>query len=144
MHMKFFSYSQQMKNVCFWYLMFLFAFSHTFLYWILKANISCVLNDHSLMPHIVSCPLYSVFITLLHNNWSIASCFCLFTCVVQAVEGIQELVIVYAGGKWSCEDGKIHMLHKILYDYINVFSEYYISLLSLFVKKYKYFVLLHV
>lgn len=66
-----------------------------------------------------------------------ASCFCLFTCVVQAVEGIQELVIMYVGGKWSCEDERLHVLYKGLYDYINVFNEYYISLLSLFVKKYK-------
>lgn len=63
--------------------------------------------------------------------------------MVQAIEGIQELVIVYAVGKWNCEAGKINVLSKGLYDYINVFNECYISLLSLFVKKYKYFVLLH-
>ena len=51
------------------------------------------------------------------------------------MEGIQELVIVYVGGKWSCEFGKINVLSKGLYDCINVFNEYYISRLSLFVKK---------
>jgi hypothetical protein len=55
--------------------------------------------------------------------------------VVQAIEGIQELVIVYAGGKYSCEAGKINVHYKRLYDCISVFNEYYISLLSLFVKK---------
>jgi len=30
--------------------------------------------------------------------------------VVQAIEGIQELVIVYVGEKWSCEVGKISVL----------------------------------
>jgi len=63
--------------------------------------------------------------------------------VVQAIEGTQELVIVYAGGKLSSEVGKINVLYKVLYECINVCNEYYISLLSLFVKKYKYFVLLH-
>jgi hypothetical protein len=62
--------------------------------------------------------------------------------VLQAIEGIQELVILYAGGNWSCEVGKINVLSNGLYDCINVFNEYYISLLSSFVKKI-YFDLLH-
>jgi len=55
--------------------------------------------------------------------------------VVQAIEGIQELVIVYAGGKWNCEAGKINVHYKGLYYCLSVFNEYYISLPSLFVKK---------
>jgi hypothetical protein len=39
--------------------------------------------------------------------------------------------------------GKISVLYKGFYDFINVFNEYHIHLLSLFVKEYKYFVLLH-
>jgi hypothetical protein len=60
---------------------------------------------------------------------------------MQSAEGIQEPVIMYEGGEWSCEVRKRNVvLYKGLYDYIIVFNEYYkisVNVHTVFVKKSK-------
>jgi len=80
------------------------------------------------MPHKVSCPI--VFCVHYTPSQLLKNCQ-LFLPVHVYGSGnrrYSKLVIVYAGGKWSSEAGKINVLYKGLYECINVCNEYYISL----------------